>query len=382
MLPTYQRRLASMLDTDLARSTSSQGHSATASFHHHEDPPAVSFQAPPQSPAMGELELSMGKPRSSGKEVESGAQMDVGPRKGPWTPEEDLALMQYIERNGGSHGNWRRLPKLAGLDRCGKSCRLRWCNYLNPNIKRGPFTSDEDKLIIDLHSILGNKWAAIAKQMPGRTDNEIKNYWNTHLRKQVLAMGVDPVTHLPCPPIEAASTPTGTLLDLVMLQQAEAANYRHLVQDAMAKLFCPCSLHLAAPFPDASLLANLGATFVPHGRNNSSGEFNSRVNPSALTGMAPVASYSYPFLVGDMPAAASHGELSSMAHGHDVVTSGVNLTVPIAREVPTVSSATADKASSSAAIVSCSQLEDMNYLDLDNDADDDDDKGCWNELLV
>ncbi|KAG8094119.1 hypothetical protein GUJ93_ZPchr0012g21373 [Zizania palustris] len=123
-------------------------------------------------------------------------EQDAGVKKGPWTPEEDKQLLDYIRENGG-HGSWRRLPKLAGLNRCGKSCRLRWTNYLRPDIKRGSFTADEEKLIISLHAAVGNKWSSIATKLPGRTDNEIKNYWNTHLRKKLFNMGIDPVTHRP-----------------------------------------------------------------------------------------------------------------------------------------------------------------------------------------
>ncbi|XP_043718227.1 transcription factor MYB17 [Telopea speciosissima] len=116
-----------------------------------------------------------------------------GLKKGPWTPEEDEILVEYIKSNG--YGSWRSLPKLAGLLRCGKSCRLRWTNYLRPDIRRGPFTVEEEKTIIQLHGMLGNRWAAIASQLPGRTDNEIKNFWNTHLKKRLVCMGLDPQTH-------------------------------------------------------------------------------------------------------------------------------------------------------------------------------------------
>ncbi|XWS21919.1 hypothetical protein CRYUN_Cryun30bG0097900 [Craigia yunnanensis] len=115
--------------------------------------------------------------------------------KGAWTKEEDQRLIDYIRVHG--EGCWRSLPKAAGLLRCGKSCRLRWINYLRPDLKRGNFTEEEDELIVKLHSLLGNKWSLIAGRLPGRTDNEIKNYWNTHIKRKLISRGIDPQTHGP-----------------------------------------------------------------------------------------------------------------------------------------------------------------------------------------
>ncbi|KAF5735541.1 hypothetical protein HS088_TW15G01048 [Tripterygium wilfordii] len=107
----------------------------------------------------------------------------IGVKKGPWTPEEDIILVSYIQQHG--PGNWRAVPTITGLLRCSKSCRLRWTNYLRPGIKRGSFTEQEEKMIIHLQALLGNRWAAIASYLPQRTDNDIKNYWNTHLKKKL-----------------------------------------------------------------------------------------------------------------------------------------------------------------------------------------------------
>ncbi|OIW18240.1 hypothetical protein TanjilG_06324 [Lupinus angustifolius] len=113
-------------------------------------------------------------------------------RKGPWTREEDDSLTRHIMFHGIGR-SWRALPREAGLNRCGKSCRLRWINYLQPGVKRGNFTLLENRMIVNLHAQLGNKWSSIAGRLPGRTDNEIKNNWNTNL----LANGIDPRTHKP-----------------------------------------------------------------------------------------------------------------------------------------------------------------------------------------
>ncbi|THU45635.1 hypothetical protein C4D60_Mb02t20050 [Musa balbisiana] len=119
----------------------------------------------------------------------------VGMKRGPWTAEEDEVLASFVRREG--EGRWRTLPKRAGLLRCGKSCRLRWMNYLRPSIKHGPITPDEEDIILRLHRLLGNRWSLIAGRIPGRTDNEIKNYWNTHLSRKLIKQGIDPRTHKP-----------------------------------------------------------------------------------------------------------------------------------------------------------------------------------------
>ncbi|CAN4088834.1 unnamed protein product [Withania somnifera] len=114
---------------------------------------------------------------------------DIELRRGPWTIEEDNLLVHYITNHG--EGRWNMLAKHAGLKRTGKSCRLRWLNYLKPDVKRGNLTPQEQLLILELHSKLGNRWSKIAQYLPGRTDNEIKNYWRTRVQKQARNLKID-----------------------------------------------------------------------------------------------------------------------------------------------------------------------------------------------
>ncbi|KAG0530963.1 hypothetical protein BDA96_05G233200 [Sorghum bicolor] len=123
--------------------------------------------------------------QAAGEEEGAGDEL----RRGPWTVDEDLTLINYIADHG--EGRWNALARAAGLKRTGKSCRLRWLNYLRPDVKRGDFTADEQLLILDLHSRWGNRWSKIAAHLPGRTDNEIKNYWRTRVQKHAKQLNCD-----------------------------------------------------------------------------------------------------------------------------------------------------------------------------------------------
>ncbi|KAH7687306.1 myb proto-oncogene protein plant protein, partial [Dioscorea alata] len=217
----------------------------------------------------------------------------IGLKKGPWTPEEDKKLMEYIKNNG--HGSWRNLPKNAGLNRCGKSCRLRWTNYLRPDIKRGKFTEEEERLIIHLHSILGNKWSSIASQLPGRTDNEIKNYWNTHIKKKLMVMGIDPVTHRRRTDLELLSGLNFSNLNTVMnpleinalrVLQADAAHLAklQLVQSLMMSLLGTSAMPSLYNINPSSSGINVN-NFQGHDQNDSL--FNSFVTPATTVNSTP-----------------------------------------------------------------------------------------------
>ncbi|GAV56813.1 Myb_DNA-binding domain-containing protein, partial [Cephalotus follicularis] len=111
--------------------------------------------------------------------------------RGPWSPEEDAVLTRLVGKFGAR--NWSMIARgIPG--RSGKSCRLRWCNQLDPCLKRKPFTDEEDRIIISAHAVHGNKWAAIARLLPGRTDNSIKNHWNSTLRRSCIENGMHKTT--------------------------------------------------------------------------------------------------------------------------------------------------------------------------------------------
>ncbi|KAA8522199.1 hypothetical protein F0562_012872 [Nyssa sinensis] len=103
-------------------------------------------------------------------------------KKGPWTAEEDEILINFVKKYGPR--DWSSIRSKGLLPRTGKSCRLRWVNKLRPNLKIGcKFSAEEERVVIDLQARFGNKWAAIASYLPGRTDNNVKNFWSTRQKR-------------------------------------------------------------------------------------------------------------------------------------------------------------------------------------------------------
>ncbi|KAM0018871.1 putative transcription factor MYB-HB-like family [Helianthus debilis subsp. tardiflorus] len=118
-------------------------------------------------------------------------------KKGSWNEEDDAQMLAFVTKQPTS--SWQvGAPRKPGLRRCAKSCRLRKTNITrNDEVRHENFTPQEEELIIKLHSAIGSRWPIIAQQLPGRTDNDVKNYWNTKLKKKLSSMGIDPVTHRP-----------------------------------------------------------------------------------------------------------------------------------------------------------------------------------------
>ncbi|CAK7326031.1 unnamed protein product [Dovyalis caffra] len=170
-------------------------------------------------------------------------------KRGLWSPEEDEKLVKYITTQG--HGSWSSVPKFAGLKRCGKSCRLRWINYLRPELKRGSFSAQEEQIIIDVHRILGNRWAQIAKHLPGRTDNEVKNFWNSCIKKKLMAQGLDPKTHNLIPSHQRAANKVACNISQSNQQPFSIITLDSKMKDVSMEISPPI-LTLPSPYPSTS----------------------------------------------------------------------------------------------------------------------------------
>ncbi|KAK6129981.1 hypothetical protein DH2020_036263 [Rehmannia glutinosa] len=181
-------------------------------------------------------------------------------KRGLWSPEEDEKLIRYITTHG--YGCWSEVPEKAGLQRCGKSCRLRWINYLRPDIRRGRFTPEEEKLIISLHAAVGNRWAHIASHLPGRTDNEIKNYWNSWIKKKIRKSSSTSTTNITTP--KSSHHQTSQIITHTQNHQLDFLN-----QDLSTK---PQIHHQDTifPLPSPSFMFEIGSTFDGMTANNAS----------------------------------------------------------------------------------------------------------------
>ncbi|KAK3147097.1 hypothetical protein QOZ80_3BG0278010 [Eleusine coracana subsp. coracana] len=197
-----------------------------------------------------------------------------GVKKGPWTPEEDLVLVSFVQENG--PGNWRAVPAKTGLMRCSKSCRLRWTNYLRPGIRRGGFSEQEDRLIVHLQALLGNRWAAIASYLPDRTDNDVKNYWNTHLKKKLLLLHQHKPRDEPSPSSDSSSSKGKWEQRL----QTDIDLARRALRDALS---CP------PPLSSTTIMATSTATTLPAAQTTTPSPYvlSARNVSTMLDGWAP-----------------------------------------------------------------------------------------------
>ncbi|XP_027125312.1 transcription factor JAMYB-like [Coffea arabica] len=201
-------------------------------------------------------------------------------RRGPWTVEEDSLLVHYIAAHG--EGRWNLLAKRSGLNRTGKSCRLRWLNYLKPDVKRGNLSPEEQLLILELHSKWGNRWSKIAQHLPGRTDNEIKNYWRTRVQKQARHLKIDSNSSEFQELVRRVWIPR-----LLQKVQGNIAYWDSSEHDNLAEIQAAVSSSLAAKQPQ-----QLPYSFPDNHQRNMISSSPSSMSSSESTNISPVPQFS------------------------------------------------------------------------------------------
>ncbi|XP_052210354.1 transcription factor MYB87-like [Diospyros lotus] len=224
-------------------------------------------------------------------------------KKGPWSPDEDATLKNYIHKHG-TGGNWIALPRKAGLKRCGKSCRLRWLNYLRPDIKHGGFTGEEDNIICTLYLKLGSRWSIIASHLPGRTDNDVKNHWNTKLKKKITMASAAQTNKNPNPK---------SIVAVDILPNVEEEEKDPIIHGLPSNFLTDQSStygsfngfnnqHCCYPLPELTQVCGFGASFErSHGGYGTNGTSPSQQDSTSVVSVAMEASTGLPWPFDGLP---------------------------------------------------------------------------------